>query len=132
MGTNGICPCCGNGLNIGQGIVFHAESHTLVSSDFAIVLSGHEADVFGLFWRNRNSGRPVTRRAILDELYALDPDGGPDSDPVDVLLHRLRRRLVETGLEIVNIYNAGWTIRGKSEKAAKRINRRAVAQEVAA
>lgn len=122
----GVCPCCGNDLNIERGIEFHLESHTLVSSDFAVIFTAHESIVFGLLWRGRNTGRVTTKQNIFDHIYALDPDGGPDPKVIDVLLTRIRKRLSDTSLEVVNIHNSGWILRGKNERAAPRVNRRAI------
>jgi DNA-binding response OmpR family regulator len=124
---NGICPCCGNQLNISQGIAFRLDSHTLVSSDYAVTFSANEAQVFDLFWKNRNSGKVVTKETIWTNLYALDPNGGPDPKILDVTIHKIRKRLEPTDLEIITVWGRGYFLRSKTDAAAPRLS----AQELA-
>ncbi|WP_024516806.1 winged helix-turn-helix domain-containing protein [Bradyrhizobium sp. Tv2a-2] len=111
-----ICPCCGNEMPIGRSVQFRLESHTLISSDYAVVFTAFEAEIFDLLWKNRNTGRVVTGEAIFDRLYALDPNGGPDTKVTDVLINRMRRKLAETDIEIANVYGRGFFLRSKTSK----------------
>jgi DNA-binding response OmpR family regulator len=111
-----ICPCCGNALQVRQGVQFTRESRTLLSSDFAVVLSAREADLFNILWRGRNSGRVSTRQALWNHLYFDDVDGGPDPKIIDIWIMRLRKKIAHTSVEIVTSWGNGWFLRSKSEK----------------
>jgi len=51
----------------------------------------------------------VKRTAITGLLYSLDME--PDSNSLDVLLARLRRKLMGSGVEIETLRGKGFTLR---------------------
>jgi DNA-binding response OmpR family regulator len=117
----GVCPCCGNALAVRPDVQFRPESHTLVSSTYAVVFSHNQSRLFNLFWNNRNNGRIVTKRMMLDELYALDPTGGAYDKIVEVMISKMRKCIAETDIEIVTVWGQGYILRPKSQAAQPRI-----------
>ena len=118
----GICPCCGNDLHIDQGVAFHAESNTIVSSGYAVTFTANQARIFDLLWQNRNGGKVVTKERMFDHLYCLDPNGGPDPKVIDVMIVKMRKLLEPTDLEIVTVWGRGYFLRAKTKKSAARIS----------
>ena len=120
----GICPCCGGELNIKQDVVFRAESNTLVSSSYAVTFTANQARLFDLLWRNRNSGKVITKEMMFDHLYGLDPNGGPECKVTDVMVSQMRKVLAPTDMEIVTVWGRGYFLRAKTPTAAPRVSAR--------
>lgn len=115
----GICPCCGNALQIDRGAHFALESLALVSSDYAVVFTKHEAALFDVLWRNRNTGRVSTKGSLFDHLYSDDPSGGPDIKVIEVLICRIRKKLEVTNIEIATVFDTGYFLRNRAASSKK-------------
>jgi DNA-binding response OmpR family regulator len=72
-----------------------------------LVLTGKEYDL--LVALASKAGKLVKRTAITGLLYSLDME--PDSNSLDVLLARLRRKLMGSGIEIETLRGKGFTLR---------------------
>lgn len=72
-----------------------------------LVLTGKEYDL--LVALASKAGQLVKRTAITGLLYSLDME--PDSNSLDVLLARLRRKLMGSGIEIETLRGKGFTLR---------------------
>lgn len=72
-----------------------------------LVLTGKEYDL--LVALASKAGQLVKRTAITGLLYSLDME--PDSNSLDVLLARLRRKLMGSGVEIETLRGKGFTLR---------------------
>ncbi|MBX6319246.1 response regulator [Pigmentiphaga sp.] len=56
----------------------------------------------------QRSGEPVTKQQILDRVFSDDQDVNPDA--VEVLIHRLRKRLGDNGVRIVTLRGLGYCL----------------------
>lgn len=110
------CPVCGGALQVHLGVAYHVQERVLVSSTYSITFTKSEDVIFHALWVRR-SGGIITREFILERLYGDDPEGGPENCDrvVHVLLSKIRKKLADnnTGLEVVNNYGTGWTLRSK-------------------
>lgn len=69
------------------------------------------AKIFGLL--HRNIGRAVSTRQIFDEVYGLDPSGGPLTDNViKVAISQMRKqfKLAQIDIQIENIWATGYRL----------------------
>lgn len=60
---------------------------------------------------NDDFGRCVTRRALWDHLYALDPDGGAEEKIIDVQICKIRALLKGWPITIVTHWGKGFELR---------------------
>lgn len=60
---------------------------------------------------NDNFGRAVSRRALWDDLYALDPNGGANEKIVDVTISKIRALLKGWPIMIVTNHGKGYEMR---------------------
>jgi DNA-binding response OmpR family regulator len=116
--SQGICPCCGGTIADGAA---RFESATLTSLGHSVTFTSYQSKIFALLWAGRSTGRVVSKSRMFQELYALDPNGGPDLKVLDVMICRIRRVLRRTEFEIVNIHNEGFFLRTKNRAAARRV-----------
>ncbi|MEI7444294.1 MAG: response regulator transcription factor [Burkholderiales bacterium] len=73
-------------------------------------LSPREAGVLGILLRR--AGRVVGKPVVLQELAAADPSAMDVSDAaVEVMVHRLRRKLEGSGVEIQTVRGFGYVLR---------------------
>lgn len=49
----------------------------------------------------------ITKRALLDALYQLDPNGGADDKILDVWIYKLRKKIEERGFDLTIITHRG-------------------------
>ena len=83
-------------LQLGN-LVLHTTSREIVVGDAAIVLSPRETALLELLLRRQ--GSVVPRESIEEGLYGFDNPISPNA--VEVLVHRLRRRLQTAGATVV-------------------------------
>lgn len=71
-------------------------------------LSPHQAVAIDML--TDRPGRRVDRERLMHALFAQRTDGGPDAKSLDVMMHRLRRRLAKVGVPeaIATVWGAGW------------------------
>lgn len=74
-----------------------------------LVLSARELDILEMLMRRKN--KVVAKRALEDALFAMSDDGG--SNAIEVYVHRLRKRLVESGarVEIHTVRGVGYCLK---------------------
>ncbi|OJF91174.1 hypothetical protein AX761_22650 [Rhizobium sp. 58] len=85
------CPCCG----------YTADKKDPVEISRAIKMSPMERTVFDIL--ARRFSRQMTREFLVAEMYGRYSNGGPD-DPwrvLHVITHRLRKKIIPHGLDIV-------------------------------
>lgn len=112
------CPTCNQPVPPPHGIVF--ENNEVSTKHGSVHLTQMEVLFFGILYRN--IGRGVTWKAIFDEQYGLDPNGGPESTKVlDVRLYNMRSRLTRIGVHITTIW--GWGVRLENPNIPRRSNR---------
>lgn len=58
----------------------------------------------------QRSGEPLSKQQILDRVFSDDEDVLPEA--VEVLIHRLRKRLENTGVRIVTLRGLGYALEG--------------------
>jgi len=78
--------------------------------DTVLELSPREAGVLSALLRR--AGRVVSKSSVLQELAAQDPSALDLTDSaVEVIVHRLRRKLEGTGAEISTVRGFGYLLR---------------------
>lgn len=100
-----------------QNIDFDPISGWIKGPDFIAQLSPARSRIFEVLWKS--APRVVTREKFYDELYGLDPNGGPESKTLDVHICQLRKVLSHSGIEIATIWGSGWYLRSKIPFAKK-------------
>jgi two-component system response regulator TctD len=58
----------------------------------------------------QRSGEPLSKQQILDRVFSDEEDVLPEA--VEVLVHRLRKRLEDTGVRIVTLRGLGYALEG--------------------
>ena len=91
-------------------IRFDTLSHEIFVDDRPVLISSREAELMELLLRR--AGQVVTRRLVEDQLFGLSRELG--SNAVEVYIHRLRRKLEDSGSSatIGNIRGVGYLLRG--------------------
>lgn len=76
--------------------------------DRRVPLTRSEYRIFELLARRK--GRTVPEEAIHDMLYGADPNGGPDTPVIKVLICKARKKLREAGCPRVigNVWGVGY------------------------
>jgi hypothetical protein len=103
------CPCCGSAVAV-------------PTLDMVMETAGVgtiEGLILEAVWRGK--GRSVPTQRIFDAMFADDPDGGPSQTEMykrfKFGLHRLRKKLTGTGVEIVNVgYQRGYALKIEGQK----------------
>ena len=93
-------------IDVGAGLLFDPAIRKLEADDTSVLLTEREADLLNLFVKN--SGRPLSRMELFDELWA--GDGGNSINVVDVYVGYLRRKLTALGVPSKGLVK---TVRGK-------------------
>jgi DNA-binding response OmpR family regulator len=91
--------CCGD-------LRFAVDTRVAYVGARALVLSARETELLELLLRR--AGRVVPKRIAEDQLFGLDGDLG--SNAIEVYVHRLRKRLEETGTRIETVRGVGYMI----------------------
>ncbi|OVZ55114.1 DNA-binding response regulator [Pigmentiphaga sp. NML080357] len=87
-------------------LTFDAAAQKFLLGSQVLALSPREHAVLRALIQR--SGEPVTKQQILDRVFSDDQDVGPDA--IEVLIHRLRKRLGDTGVQIVTLRGLGYCL----------------------
>lgn len=88
----------------------HADEAGVRLDDQMLELSPREAGVLSVLLRR--AGRVISKSAVLQELAAADTSAMDLSDAtVEVIVHRLRRKLEATGAEVHTVRGFGYLLR---------------------
>lgn len=101
------CPLCRQAVAPDE-LHLDADRHWVARGGRHVQLPPAEFAIAALLARTRP--HVLSREAILHRLYTLD-DRYPCSKLIDVYLCRMRRHLRPLGIEIVNSFAAGWTLK---------------------
>lgn len=96
-------------------VAYHAETRQALVDDRPVALTRREIDLLEQLLRA--SGQVVTRQLIESRLYGFDAEGSQNS--IEVLMHRLRRKLENAGadIEIHTLRGIGYLLAEKAEDA---------------
>jgi DNA-binding response OmpR family regulator len=103
------CECCGSPLPEYGGIIADDERHEIRFNGKRLgSLTSQEWNMFRFLLDKK--GRIATKKAILEFLYQLRPDGGEDIEPkiIDVFACKLRKKLAPLGLHIGTSWGRGY------------------------
>lgn len=121
----GLCPCCGGKFVLPRQATYNPQSWVLSGVGYRIEFTAQEARVFGLLWEGWLKGEVASREQLVNVVYHSDPEGGPrarlDSEVVNTVIWRVRKRLREagvTGMRVVNIRGGGFFLGIDHEDAA--------------
>lgn len=90
---------CGN-------LSYDATSKRFQVGKAALVLSAREHAMLRTLIQA--AGQPLSKKDILDKVFTDDSDVHPEA--VEVLVHRLRKRLVDSGTQIVTLRGLGYVL----------------------
>jgi DNA-binding response OmpR family regulator len=107
------CPLCG-------GIIAE-DGRVLVDMDAGLVVSGHqvaqltrtEFETFSALWRNRP--RTLSKEVLLAASADIGHDDDRELKLVDVMIHKLRKKLQPLGVEIGTAWGEGYRIEQRSK-----------------
>lgn len=99
-----VCECCGQPLPTNNAQIA-----------LSLGLSRSQSVVF-VALANAN-GRMVTHEGLINELWGLDPDGGPDAPMAVVRAHvmRIKPKAAAIGLNLVCVWGQGYRIERRND-----------------
>lgn len=101
------CPCCGSILSVRDEVRWNESGWTIETAAGVVTLSHpQQAKLFNLLWHHRAS-QILTRRRIIEVLYADDANGGPDPQAISNAIIRLRKVIAPIGLAVTGGTTAG-------------------------
>ena len=99
--------CCGNlRIDAATGVCYNDLR--------PLELSPREGALLKVLMRNR--GQAVTREALREQVFGADADAS--SDVVEVLVHRLRKRIAGASAEIMTLRGVGYLLRPETPRHA--------------
>ncbi|GAA5236827.1 response regulator [Verticiella sediminum] len=57
-------------------------------------------------------GKPVTKAQLFDKVFEMQSDAGPDA--IEVVMHRLRKKLADSGVNVVTVRGLGYMLKAGS------------------
>jgi len=87
-------------------LVYDAATRRFESGNDALVLTPREHALLATLIQAR--GAPLGRRELLERVFAGDSEVAPEA--VEVLIHRLRKRLAGTGTQIATLRGLGYVL----------------------
>ncbi|MNV92796.1 Transcriptional regulatory protein tctD [compost metagenome] len=87
-------------------LVYDAGTRRFESGHDALVLTPREHALLATLIQAR--GAPLGRRELLERVFVGDSDVSPEA--VEVLIHRLRKRLAGTGTQIATLRGLGYVL----------------------
>ncbi|RZS84911.1 response regulator [Pigmentiphaga kullae] len=87
-------------------LVFDLAAQKFLLDNQPLALSPREHSVLRALIQR--SGEPMTKQQILDRVFDDDRDVGLDA--IEVIVHRLRKRLGDTGVHIVTLRGLGYSL----------------------
>lgn len=63
----------------------------------------------------QRSGEPINKQQILDRIQGEDSD--VNLEAIEVLVHRLRKKLTDTGVQIVTMRGMGYSLEAAVENS---------------
>ena len=106
-----ICPLCG-ARDVQLPITLLIERGMVVANGKFALLTGHEAlllqklaEVFP---------RLLSRQAILEWMYQINPDKEPEIKIIDVFVCKIRKKIEPLGVRIVSHWGSGYSLEAPS------------------
>lgn len=104
------CPCCGSRLgDRAAEVLIETDSGMVRVGAQSVYLTPKEMEVLARL--AEVSPRMLTRDALMDWLYQLDPDGGAHPKIIDVYVSKIRAKIRPLGLDIETLFWRGWRFR---------------------
>lgn len=111
------CELCHQPLPEFGGITVDAGRHEVRFAGKTVALPRREFEVFNLLLGRR--GRPLNVREAADQIYQLDPNGGPESlQVITVYICRLRNKISTMGLFVDSHWHGSFSLREPSKTVA--------------
>jgi two-component system response regulator TctD len=101
-------------LSIGP-LTFDAATRAFMLHGEPLSLTPREHAALGALVQR--SGQTMPKRQLFDKIFELDSDAQPDA--VDVVLHRLRKKLAGSGVQIVTVRGIGYGLEVDAGAAAE-------------
>ena len=86
------------------GLTFDTVGRTAAVEGRAVPLSLHETGVLEVLLHR--FGRVVSKEHLLDQLYSYDKDASQNT--IEVFVHRLRKKIMGTGVTVRTVYGRGY------------------------
>ncbi|MBU4610700.1 response regulator [Achromobacter sp. GG226] len=61
-------------------------------------------------------GKPMTKSQLFEKVFELQSDAGPDA--IEVVMHRLRKKLADSGVQIHTVRGLGYLLKAGDERSA--------------
>ncbi|XTZ39665.1 transcriptional regulator TctD [Salmonella enterica] len=91
---------------------FHDEGYFLLRGE-PLPLTPRELSLLTVLMYRRT--RPVSRQQLFDQIFSLNDDVSPES--IDLYIHRLRKKLLGSGVHIVTLRGLGFLLECGNEMA---------------
>lgn len=104
------CPLCGSEVEIPLTLL-HERGMVVANGKFAM-LTGHEAMLLQKL--SEVFPRMLSKEAILEWMYQINPDKEPEIKIVDVYICKIRKKIKPLGIEIDAHRGGGYALSAKS------------------
>lgn len=102
------CPVCGQEMPPMEGLRLAPEEGVMVIDGVPVRMQ--PAHIQFLTLLAKRSGATVRFESIHNDLYGLDPDGGPDPKILRVYASQIRKRLEGTRVRIKTVWGVGYKL----------------------
>lgn len=94
------------------GLTFDEETRTFTSSRTNELIPLTPRERAALTALLQRKGQPVTKSQLFDKVFEMRSDAGPEA--IEVVMHRLRRKLADYSVNIVTIRGLGYMLKDDS------------------
>lgn len=96
------------GLSFG-GLTFDEETRTFTATATGNLIPLTPRERAALTALMHRKGQPVTKSQLFDKVFEMGSDAGPEA--IEVVMHRLRRKLADYAVNIVTIRGLGYMLK---------------------
>ncbi len=88
-------------------LIFDSETRSFSLDDELLALTPRERAALSALVQRY--GKPVTKSQLFEKVFELQSDAGPDA--IEVVMHRLRKKLADSGVQIVTVRGLGYMLK---------------------
>ncbi len=88
------------------GLTFNSDTRTFMLGGHLLPLTPRERAALSALMLRRN--QPILKGALAEKVFDLQSDAGPDA--IEVVVHRLRKKLVSSGVRIATVRGLGYML----------------------
>ncbi len=102
-----------SGISFG-GLTFDEQTRAFTSSATQELIPLTPRERAALTALMLRMGQPVTKAQLFDKVFEMDSEAGPEE--IEVVMHRLRRKLADYSVAIVTIRGLGYMLKDESRR----------------